>query len=264
MNALTAPPLALDHLLAGSDRYSVVATRDPGPVDAALRLRHQVFVREQGLRFVGSTAGGQDRDMDAFDQHCDHVVVREDATGEVVGTYRMLTPDGADDAGGLFSDTLFDLSSLAGVRPDAVEVGRACVHPDHRSGAVLSLVWAGMWRYLIRSGRRWILGNGDVPLGPDGTMSAGAWNAVQGRHLSPATRRVTPHLPATVGEGAGRPSPSDLPALLRGYLSLGAEIGGRPAVTPGVDAPTAAILFVLLDRTAIDPRWRRRLLGSDG
>lgn len=263
MNTLAAPSAVLDRVLAGSERYSVVATRDPELTDAAQRLRHRVFVQEQGLRFVGSTAAGEDRDVDAFDEHCDHVVVREDATGEVVGTYRMLTPEGAAEAGGLFSDTLFDLSALADVRRNAVEVGRACVHPDHRSGAVLSLVWAGMWRYLILSGHRWILGNGDVPLGPDATMAPGAWASVRRRHLAPPHRRVTPHRPATVGEGDVRPSPSELPALLRGYLSLGAEICGRPAVTPGVDRPTAAILFVLLDRTAIDPRWRRRLLGTD-
>lgn len=263
MSTVAAPAPVLDRVLTRSGRYTVVATRDPELTDAAQRLRHRVFVREQGLRFVGSTSGGEDRDADAFDEHCDHVVVREDATGEVVGTYRMLTPEGADDAGGLFSDTLFDLSALGDVRRSAVEVGRACVHPDHRSGAVLSLVWAGMWRYLILSGHRWILGNGDVPLTPVATMPPGAWASVRRRHLSPQDRRVTPHRPAVVRDDDVRPSPSELPALLRGYLSLGAEIGGPPAITPGVDAPTAAILFVLLDRTAIDPRWRRRLLGTD-
>lgn len=262
MTLAPAPAPGLDQVLAASDRYSVLATRDPALVDAAQRLRYRVFVEEQGLRFVGSTAGGEPRDVDRFDEHCDHAVVREDATGEVVGTYRMLTPEGAAEAGGLFSDTLFDLSALDDVRPEAVEVGRACVHPDHRTGAVLSLVWAGMHEYLTRTGHRWMLGNGDVPLGADGAMPGGGWAAVRRRHLTGDGHRVTPYRPAPVQPGDPRPAPAELPALLRGYLSLGAGIGGPPALTPGVDAPTAAILFVLLDRTAIDPRWRRHLLGE--
>lgn len=246
-------------------RYSLLLTREPGHVAAAQRLRHRVFAGEHGARparddAIAVAAAAQGRDADAFDAHCDHLVVREDATGEIVGTYRMLTPAGSSAAGGLYSDTEFDLAALDGVRDEIVEVGRSCVHPDHRHGVVLSLVWAGIGRYMMLTGHRWVVGCASVPLTGDGAMPGGVWSLVSSKHLAPAARRVRPWRAAPIarpGPGATRAA---LPPLLRGYLRLGAEIGGAPALDPDFGV---ADLFVLLDHTAIDPRWRRHLFGED-
>ncbi|MFC5137384.1 GNAT family N-acetyltransferase [Actinomycetospora rhizophila] len=257
---------------AAAGRYSLLLTREPGHVAAAQRLRHRVFAGEQGARpapddALALAAAAQGRDADAFDAHCDHLVVRDDAGGEIVGTYRMLTPAGARAAGGLYADTEFDLSALDGLRDEIVEVGRSCVHPDHRHGVVLSLVWAGILRYMVLSGRRWVVGCASVPLTADGAMPGGAWSLVASQHLAPAARRVRPWREAPVAAhepeapGARRAARAGLPPLLRGYLRLGAEIGGVPALDPDFGV---ADLFVLLDHTAIDPRWRRYLAGEDG
>ena len=251
-------------------RYSLLLTRDPDHVLAAQRLRHAVFAGEQGARPstadpVAVAAAAQGRDADAFDEHCDHLVVREDASGAIVGTYRMLTPEGARAAGGLYSDTEFDLAALDPLRPEIVEVGRSCVHPDHRHGVVLSLVWAGIGRYMMLTGRRWVVGCASVPLTPQGALPGGVWSMVASRHLAPASRRVRPWREAPVGPhdpeapGAGRAARAALPPLLRGYLRLGAEIGGPPALDPDFGV---ADLFILLDQPAIDPRWRRYLFGE--
>ena len=251
-------------------RYSLLVTRDDALVRAAQRLRHDVFAVEQGARLPPGPDTDAGRDADAFDAFCDHLVVREDASGAVVGTYRMLTPEGATRAGGLYSDTEFDLSALDDLRPRTVEVGRSCVHPDHRSGTVLSLVWAGIGRYLLLTGHRWLVGCASVPLTPDGALPGAVWSLVAARHLTGVDRRVTPHHPARVGDtraddASAGPAPAarprELPPLLRGYLRLGARIGGPPALDPDFGV---ADLFVLLDHTAIDPRWRRHLLGEDG
>lgn len=243
-----------------SGRYSLLLTREPEHVHAAQRLRHQVFVGEQGARIAPSVAAREGRDADSFDEHCDHLVVREDATGAIVGTYRMLTPDGARAAGGLYSDTEFDLSAIDALRPKLVEVGRSCVHPDHRNGVVLSLVWAGIHRYLLLTGHRYVVGCASVPLTPQGALPGSVWSRVSPRHLAPPSRQVRPRRPARVGPDRGGPAArTEIPPLLRGYLRLGAEIGGRPALDPDFGV---ADLFVLLDHTAIDPRWRRHLLGE--
>ncbi|WP_328302640.1 GNAT family N-acetyltransferase [Actinomycetospora sp. NBC_00405] len=253
-------------------RYSLLLTRDPDHVLAAQRLRHAVFAGEQGARPsttdpVAVAAAAQGRDADAFDEHCDHLVVREDASGAIVGTYRMLTPEGARAAGGLYSDTEFDLSALDPLRPEIVEVGRSCVHPDHRHGVVLALVWAGIGRYMMLTGRRWVVGCASIPLTPQAALPGGVWSMVASRHLAPASRRVRPWCEAPVGPydpeapGAGRAARAALPPLLRGYLRLGAEIGGPPALDPDFGV---ADLFILLDQPAIDPRWRRFLFGEGG
>ena len=249
---------------AATGRYSLLLTRDETLVHAAQRLRHDVFAVEQGARLAPGPDTDAGRDADTFDAFCDHLVVREDASGTVVGTYRMLTPEGATRAGGLYSDTEFVLDALADLRPHTVEVGRSCVHPDHRSGTVLSMVWAGIGRYLLLTGHRWVVGCASVPLDADGELPGGVWSLLRDRHLAPPGRRVVPRRPAPVaadppdGPRRGRAA---LPPLLRGYLRLGAEIGGPPALDPDFGV---ADLFVLLDHTAIDPRWRRHLLGEDG
>ena len=83
-------------------RYSLLVARDGDEVVAAQRLRHRVFAEEMGATLHTPVPG---LDIDDFDEHCDHLVVREDTTGEIVGCYRMLPPeraaDGPPDVAGL-------------------------------------------------------------------------------------------------------------------------------------------------------------------
>ena len=188
--------------------------------------------------------------------------MREDRTGEIVGTYRMLAPERARQAGGLYCDTEFDLSALDGLRAELVETGRSCVDPEHRSGAVVSLVWAGIARYMLLTGHRWLVGCGSVPLRtpgqPNGACAAGVWDAVRVRHFAPDGYLVRPHR-AWDTEAAPRPDRAVLPPLLRGYLRLGARVCGPPAHDPDFGV---ADFLVLLDLEAMDPRYVRHFLGA--
>lgn len=240
-------------------RYSLLLTRDAEHVRAAQRLRYRVFADELGARLRTPRPG---LDVDAFDEHCDHLVVLEDHTSEVVGTYRMLPPAGARRAGSLYCDGEFDASALDPLRRDLVETGRSCVHPDHRSGAVVSLVWAGIARYLVVTGRRWLVGCASVPLRtpgqPEGAFAAGVWDVVAARHLAPAEHRVRPLRPWDTA-AAPRPHRPVLPPLLRGYLRLGAQVCGPPAHDPDFGV---ADLLVLLNVEQVDARYLRRFLGT--
>ena len=97
--------IAADQPTAGSSnastttpRYTLLLSTDPTLVDDAQRLRHEVFTSEPGFDLVGGVDG---RDSDRFDEYCDHLLVREDHSGELVGCYRMLPPPGANAAGSL-------------------------------------------------------------------------------------------------------------------------------------------------------------------
>lgn len=76
-------------------RYSLLLSTDPGLVEAAQRLRYDVFASTPGFALP---ATGH-RDADRFDEYCDHLLVRDDDSGELVGCYRMLAPAGAIAAG---------------------------------------------------------------------------------------------------------------------------------------------------------------------
>src|SRR5450432_2956581 len=121
-------------------RLAVHLARGEAEISDAQRLRYRVFAEEMGAR-LPSAAQGIDRDM--FDPWCDHLLVTEEDTGEVVGTYRILTGASAKNIGGFYSEQEFDLTRLNHLRDRAVEVGRSCVHPDYRSGGVIALLWSG-------------------------------------------------------------------------------------------------------------------------
>jgi putative hemolysin len=237
-------------LLTAPTAYSVLLADGADEVAAAQRLRHSVFAAELGATLHSPVPG---LDVDDLDDYCDHLIVRDDSTGEVVGTYRMLPPPAAARAGRRYGDGEFDMSALDPLRHHLVETGRSCVHPDHRTGAVINLIWAGIARYLHTRGYRWLGGCASVPLDAIGPV----WEQVRAKHMSPPAMRVRPRLPVP----ATSPSPSQvaMPPLLRGYLRLGAWVCGEPAYDPDF---RVADLFVLLSMDRIHPRYRRHFLGA--
>jgi putative hemolysin len=245
--------------------YTLLIADDAAQIAAAQRLRHDVFAEEFGATLPSAVSG---LDTDEFDAYCDHLLVRDDRTGAVVGTYRMLPPDRAARAGRRYAEGEFDLSAFAPLRDELVEIGRSCVHPDHRSGAVINLMWAGMARYLHLRGLRWLGGCASLPLDDGGANVAAVWAQVAARNMAPPPLRVRPHRPwlaepSGVAALAARaeqaePVPAAVPALLRGYLRLGAWVCGEPAYDPDFGV---ADLYVLLSMDRMHPRYRRHFLG---
>ncbi|MEW9520955.1 GNAT family N-acetyltransferase [Streptomyces tubercidicus] len=223
-------------------------------IRAAQRLRHQVFAEEMGATLHTPLAG---HDIDAVDDLADHLIVTHTATGDVVGTYRLVPPGRSER---LYSDGEFDLGALAELRSSLIEAGRSCVHPDHRSGAVMTQMWAALARYTLLSGHRYLAGCASVPLADGGTSAAHAWGLGRTRYAAPPELQVTPHHPwhPTVPVPA-RPTLAQLPPLLRGYLRIGAVICGAPAHDPEFDV---ADFFVVLDMERLSDRYRRYFLGE--
>ncbi|ROR33937.1 GNAT family N-acetyltransferase [Kitasatospora cineracea] len=236
--------------------YQLVFARTAEDVRAAQRLRHQVFADEMGAVLDSPLPG---LDADPFDEFCDHLLVREQPTGEVVGTYRLLRPEQARRAGRLYSDTEFDLARLGGLRDGMVEVGRSCITAAHRgNGAVINLMWGGIARYMTATGNAWLAGCCSIPLADGGATAAGVWDTVSAKHLAPQQYRVAPLRPWSA-EGVARAGRTPVPALLRGYLRLGAWVCGEPAYDPDFNV---ADLYVLLSLERTDPRYLRHFLAA--
>lgn len=250
------------HRDPNASRYTLLLSTDSDCIEAAQRLRQQVFVAEPGF------AVDPDRHLDAdrFDEYCDHLLVREDSTGELVGCYRMLPPPGAIAAGGLYAATEFDVRGLDTLRPSLVEMGRAVVRADHRHGAVVLMMWTGILAYLDRCGYDYVAGCVSVPLqgeGAPGAQVRGVRDVVSARHRAAAEFTVHPYRPVTV---AGRPldeiappARSVVPPLMRGYLRLGAQVCGEPAHDPAFGV---ADFPALLDKRRADLRYLNRLRSA--
>lgn len=239
-------------------RYRTVLATTSSEIDAAQRLRHEVFALEcgAGLDPSGAATG---RDVDEWDEHCDHLVVRDEVADQVIGTYRLLPPDRAAALGRSYSDGEFDLTRHTALRGGLVEAGRSCVHPDHRTGAVITRLWAGVARYMLAGGHAHLGGCASVPLADGGSTAAGVWDfLVRERRLAPAGLWVLPHKPFDV-HAAPRPAHLVIPPLLRAYLRIGGRVCGRPAYDAAFGT---ADFYVLLAMADVDPRILRHLLGE--
>ncbi|HEX6873670.1 MAG TPA: GNAT family N-acyltransferase [Micromonosporaceae bacterium] len=237
--------------------YQIAIATSPDEIRAAQRLRHEVFASEFGAQLTAAEPG---LDVDGFDPICDHLIVRDNRTAEVVGTYRMLPPHRA--AGTLYADGEFDLTCLAPLRDVLVETGRSCVHPDHRGGAVINLMWTGIARYLHLHGYRWLVGCASVSLADGGANADAVWQVVRDNHLAPPRLRVAPRRPypcRPVDRDDRTRLRSAVPPLLRGYLRLGAWVCGAPAHDPAFNV---ADFLVLLSLDRVDPRYLSHFLGA--
>lgn len=125
-----------DHQLLTQQKtphLSIAFAQNKTEIRAAQRLRYQVFYQEMGAQpntQLSNVESGIDQDI--FDLYCEHLIVRDTQTSEVVGTYRLLSPSMAQRVGGYYSETEFDLTRLGNLNDTMVEVGRSCVHPDYR------------------------------------------------------------------------------------------------------------------------------------
>jgi putative hemolysin len=228
-------------------------------VRAAQELRYRVFAEEMGANLSTAIPGV---DHDAFDPHCHHLVVRDDTSGEVVGTYRILTPERATRIG-YYSETEFDLSRLEPLRPQLVEIGRSCVHPDHRSGAAITLLWAGLGQFMKEHGYRYLIGCASVSMADGGHLAASLYASLSGGasgRMAPEEYRVSPRCPLPLA-ALRRDLPVEPPPLIKGYLRAGAWVCGEPGWDPDFNT---ADLPMLLPMARLSDRYARHFLGEQG
>lgn len=235
-------------------RYHVSLAVDDAEIREAQRLRYKVFAEEMGARLSTILPG---HDIDLYDPYCDHLLVRDMESGEVVGTYRILSPESARRVGSYYSEQEFDLTRLHFLRPRMAELGRSCVHPEHRSGAVIARLWMGLADYMTRHGYETIVGCASIAMHDGGHHAARVHRQVTERHLAPIEWRATPRyrLPVeTLDDG----QPAILPPLIKGYTRLGALVCGEPAWDPDFNT---ADLLMLLPMAQLNRGYARRLLG---
>jgi putative hemolysin len=220
---------------------------------AAFRLRFLVFNLEMNEGLESAYVDGYDKDH--FDDVCDHMIVQERSTGAVVGTYRMQMGDVAGQYFGYYSEQEFCFEPYEEMRGQIIELGRACIHRDHRSSEVLHLLWRGIARYALVNGGRYMVGccsltSQDVDMGHAVYESLRSY-MVDSSLVTMATPAFA--LPAVKMTMAGVRAPK----LLRAYLTIGAKICSEPAI----DRDFKTIDFLtLLDLQTLHPRVAKRFL----
>ena len=238
-------------------KLSVALARSEWDVLEAQRLRYRIFAGELGANLPTRTPGV---DQDIYDPFCEHLIVRDEDAGRIVGTYRILSPSAARRVGGYYSENEFDLTRLQHLRPRLVEIGRSCIDADYRSGAVIALLWGGLARYMQENGYDYLVGCASVSMADGGHAAASLYNRLRDKHLAPTEYHVFPRCPlpmsALRSDLAAEPPP-----LIKGYLRAGAWICGEPAWDPDFNT---ADLPILMPMTKVDDRYARHFMGRQG
>ena len=231
---------------------------------AAQRLRYDVFVRELG-------GGGEmvDHDQglerDRFDPWFDHMVVEDDRTGQIVGVYRLLRGEVAEQAGQFYSEDEYDLSVLKTSGRRLLELGRSCLHPDYRGGMAMFHLWSGLADYVERHGVEILFGVASFH-GTDPQALADPLASLHHNHLAPEDLRVRAqprHFQPMDLLGAGefdrRRAMLETPALIKAYLRLGGFVGDGAFVDHTFNTTDVCLI---LDTARMNERQRRIYTGG--
>jgi len=238
-------------------KYLVQFASTEQQVEAALKLRFEVFNLELGEGLESSFQNGRDRDE--FDSTCHHLLVSEKATGSVIGTYRLRTIEMAGNAEGFYSAAEFDLTKFPQeLLEQSVELGRACISRNHRNRQVLFLLWKGLASYLTAKRKRFAFGCCSLTT-QEVIEGVAAWQYLK-NHGYLHNSLCLPVKPGYECDTGGQPVDRSItiPRLFATYLSVSAKVVSPPAI----DRRFKTIDFlVLLDIEAMDPRMRSIFFG---
>ncbi|ALK91479.1 GNAT family N-acetyltransferase [Limnohabitans sp. 103DPR2] len=227
-------------------------------VREAQRLRYSIFATEMGARLPVTLEG---HDIDLFDDYCEHLLVRDAVSQQVVGTYRVLTPAQAKRAGSTYTDTEFDLTRLRHIRERMVELGRSCVHTDYRHGGVILSLWGALFEFMSRNQLDTMIGCASIPMLHSGMISgdvaASVWQQLKSEALSSVEFHVRPRLPLPIDELNSQLN-VEPPALIKGYIRLGAKVLGAPAWDPDFNTADLPMMMRVGD---LPRRYRKHFEG---
>jgi L-ornithine Nalpha-acyltransferase len=241
----------------------------PAEVAASQELRFRVFCEEMDAKPSHEMAVVR-REFDSYDEFCDHLLVFNEAMGQgsdsVVGSYRLMRRSAAARRGQFYSADEYDISVLLNHPGEIMELGRSCVERDHRSGAVMQLLWRGISEYVVHFDVDLMFGCASLPgIEPDPLNEPLSY--LFHYHLAPVELR-----PRAVAErylAMDRLAPDQfdaqsamrqLPPLVRGYLRLGGYVGDGAVVDP--DFGTTDVC-VVVKTDLVTEKYYRHYIRSD-
>ncbi|HXH72944.1 MAG TPA: GNAT family N-acyltransferase [Mariprofundaceae bacterium] len=251
---LQPKPLAPARPAREKPRLVVELARNEHDIVASQKLRYEIFARESGA-LLHNTIPGVDHDR--FDPFCQHMLVRDESTNDIVASTRILTDEAARKAGGFYSGSEFDLSAVLALPGRKMEIGRTCVHADYRNGSAITMLWNGLAEYLLGHRFDYLMGCASICLRDGGMQAQTIMRDIRANALTEPDCRVTPLLPFPAHPVAADLKPQ-MPPLLKAYLRVGAKIGGEPFWDKDFNV---ADVFVLLPVAALEARYARHFIG---
>ncbi|WP_146345287.1 GNAT family N-acetyltransferase [Phaeobacter marinintestinus] len=239
--------------------FTVKIAETDAELRAAQALRYEVFVRELG---GGGTMVDHDAgiERDRFDPYFDHMIVTDVRTGQVVGVYRLLRDDQAQEIGQFYSEDEYDLTVLKNSGRKLLELGRSCLHRDFRSGMAMYHLWNGLSDYVTRHKIEVLFGVASFH-GTNIATLAKPLSMLHHNHLAPPDLRVraqAEHFQSMdlVPEDQlnRRLAMVETPALIKAYLRLGGFVGEGAYIDHDFNTTDVCLI---LDTSRLNERQRR-------
>ena len=212
----------------------VKITTDPKEIREAQRLRFEVFNLEMNKGLEASYACGLDGDE--FDPICDHLIVRDLKSQEVVGTYRLLLGSRAERNLGFYSEREFNLQNIKKLDGELLELGRSCARKDFRDKSLIPLMWDAIAQYVKKHRVRYLFGCGSVYT-TEASEAMAYFSMLKRKYYAAEMFRVHPMSEFQFQAIAENLKAAEhaalflkLPSLIKGYLRLGAVVCGPPAL----------------------------------
>lgn len=221
------PPFVLAPITIGS--LHLFLARTPEDLFAAQKLRYKIFAEDLGatnlLDPVLNPKG------DPFDHVCDHLLVKDLETKEIVGTYRLARRDAAQTFGSFCTASEYDLRPLLKTSESILELSRSCVAPAYRTLPTMQLLWRGLAEYALGYDISFFFGCASFH-GTDPSRFAQALSYLYYTHLAPEEfrPRTLPDYYVDMRllkkeEVDVRKALREMPPLIKGYLRVGGFVG---------------------------------------
>jgi len=202
-------------------------------LEQVLKLRFEVFYQE----LLDRTAIIA-KDIDEFDFICDHLVIFDREKQKYAGTYRLNLSSFSKRFYSAQEFNITDILNLPGIK---LELGRACVDREYRTGVIISLLWRGLVEYIKLSGTKYLFGCSSVKTMDKKEVALlylylmKYFKAPDGFMVEPAKNFRIPSFAGYVrqlklDEQSTSIAKSLIPPLLHFYLKAGAVVCGEPAL----------------------------------
>ncbi len=221
----------------------------------AQTLRFRVFAKEMGANIKTKSEGLDYDDVDSF---CDHLVVYDNVSQKIVGYTRLLNQHQAERLGRFYSQTEFNLDQVLTLPGRFLEIGRTCVDPDYRGGAVLTTLWSALVQYALEGQFNYLIGCASITPGPSGFAIDAVYRAIDAKNMAPSAIQVKPSITVPVQLRCDRDE-SGIPPLLKAYLRFGALVCGEPFWDEDFNCMD---LFVLLPLDQLQERYSKHYMRS--
>jgi len=234
-----------------NQRFEVKFVKDGAYLEEAKVLRHKVFFKSAG------------RDQDDFDKFCEHIVIIDKQTSNIVGTYRLLLKSVADKKVGFYSETEFDISNIKkNCSGEFLELGRACVDEAYRGYPIINIMWRQILYYIDKNNVNFIFGCVSIE-DPNPEKIGKIVGFFKEKYLCPAEFKAYPREDKRYPylENTGTYNRKEIfeliPSLAKGYLRMGAFVSEDPVWDKVFNT---ADFFMILDIEKINTYFKNKFL----